>query len=253
MRGDDGEIRDNAMIVLAGAVIIGLLVLIGLIIANTSPDDGEAWLYDLYRGLIKNRTLWILVISLATGAVLTVPLVGLAVVVGLVWWIFLPDSSKQTGAMTRTVYMLYLVGLVVWPVAIVGIVLVYLDKPADGLALSHRRLHVRTFWIGLLYWASCFLVLIVLSLLDLFATALGLVAFVTPLGCLALVVMSAVLLLPMVWTQPPDMLSSPIGWQSIPFAVLLVWSLFWWTKRCVKGLRYLSRQQPYPDPETRLW
>jgi uncharacterized membrane protein len=35
-----------------------------------------------------------------------------------------------------------------------------------------------------------------------------------------------------------------VGW------IILLVAAIWWIVRCVKGMQYLGRQQPYPDPTT---
>ena len=67
-----------------GAVVIGLLALIGVIIAYVSRNDG--WANEHYRFQI--RTFWIGLLYAAVGAVSTVFLVGwLMLLATLVWWI----------------------------------------------------------------------------------------------------------------------------------------------------------------------
>ncbi len=44
----------------------------------------------------------------------------------------------------------------------------------------------------------------------------------------------------------------PLSYIGIGFAVL-VFLAVWVVVRCVKGLRFLDRREPYPDPATWLW
>lgn len=163
-------------------------------------------------------------------------------------------SASVSSGRTKAIYVLYLVGLVFWPVAIVGVVMAYLDSSADELALGHRRLQIRTFWIGILHWASGFVVLATSYSFNPLVVVVGfLVPFLTPVGCLMLVLLFAIVSLPIVWAGPSGGGFDPIAWLSMPLAALLIWGLIWWTKRCVRGLRYLSRQEPYPSPGIWLW
>ena len=163
-------------------------------------------------------------------------------------------SASAGGGRARAVYVLYLVGLVFWPVAIVGVVMAYLDSSADELAPGHRRLQIRTFWIGILHWASGFVVLATSYSFDPLVAIVGfLVPFLTPVGCLMLVLLFAIMSLLIVWEGTSGMLFDPIAWLWMPLAALLVWGLIWWTKRCVRGLHYLSQQQPYSNAGTWLW
>jgi|RifCSP16_1_1023843.scaffolds.fasta_scaffold121509_2 uncharacterized membrane protein len=58
-------------------------------------------------------------------------------------------TTEQTA---KTVYILYLVSLVVGVTAIVGVVMAYLNIGEAPEALkTHYRMQIRTFWIGLLY------------------------------------------------------------------------------------------------------
>ena len=69
-----------------GTIVIGLLALIGVIVAYVSRDGSRGWANDHYRFQI--RTFWIGLLYSAVGAVSTVFLVGwLMLLATLVWWI----------------------------------------------------------------------------------------------------------------------------------------------------------------------
>ena len=87
--GGGGESGGNAKIVYIvylGAVIIGLLAIIGVIVAYVSRDDSGGWVNDHYRFQI--RTFWIGLLYSAVGVVTTFIVVGwLVLLAALVWWI----------------------------------------------------------------------------------------------------------------------------------------------------------------------
>ena len=86
-------------------------------------------------------------------------------------------------------------------------------KKSDGLIATHCRVQIRTFWIYVLY-------MVVSSLV---------VGVLVPHQALA---------------SQAYMIAGQLAW--LPVVV-------WFVVRCVKGLRYLSRQEPYPNPGTWLW
>jgi uncharacterized membrane protein len=56
------------------------------------------------------------------------------------------------GAAANTVYILYLVGLIVPLMPIVGVIMAYVNRSdAPEWVQTHYRFQIRTFWIGLLY------------------------------------------------------------------------------------------------------
>lgn len=61
-------------------------------------------------------------------------------------------AGREPAKSANLVYILYLVGLLVPVVPIVGVVLAYMYRAqmTDWLA-SHNTFQIRTFWIGLLY------------------------------------------------------------------------------------------------------
>jgi len=87
--GGGGETGGNTKIVYIlylGAIVIGLLALIGVIVAYVSRNDSGGWVNDHYRFQI--RTFWIGLLYSAVGAVSTVFLVGWVMLgAALVWWI----------------------------------------------------------------------------------------------------------------------------------------------------------------------
>ena len=111
------------------------------------------------------------------------------------------NGASRGGGTAKIVYVLYLGGIVIGLLALVGVIVAYVNRDDDGAWVAdHYRFQIRTFWIGLLL------------------TAVGvLTSFFV------------------------------IGW-----AVLMI-ALVWWIVRCVKGLKYLSRAEPYPNVKTWVW
>ena len=111
------------------------------------------------------------------------------------------NETSKGGATAKIVYFLYLGGIVIGLLAIVGVVVAYVNRDdASSWVANHYRFQIRTFWIGLL------------------VTAVGVsTSFFV------------------------------IGW-----AVLAI-GLIWWIVRCVKGLKYVSRAEPYPTVTTWVW
>ena len=71
------------------------------------------------------------------------------------------DPQEATTA--NTVYILYLVGLLVPLTPIVGVIIAYVNRgEAAEWAQAHYRFQIRTFWIGLLYGVigavTCFII-----------------------------------------------------------------------------------------------
>ncbi|HWB51149.1 MAG TPA: hypothetical protein VG651_18705 [Stellaceae bacterium] len=63
--------------------------------------------------------------------------------------------DPHEAATANTVYILYLVGLVVPLTPVVGVIMAYVyDREAPDWVRSHYRFQIRTFWIGLLYGAA---------------------------------------------------------------------------------------------------
>jgi uncharacterized membrane protein len=61
-------------------------------------------------------------------------------------------SGKDPAKSTNLIYILYLVGLLVPVVPIIGVVLAYLyRKDMTGWLESHNTFQIRTFWIALLF------------------------------------------------------------------------------------------------------
>ena len=111
------------------------------------------------------------------------------------------NGASKGGGTAKIVYVLYLGGIVIGLLALVGVVMAYVNRDDGGAWVAdHYRFQIRTFWIGLL---------------------------LTVVGVLTTFVV--------------------IGWAVLPIA------LVWWIVRCVKGLKYASRAEPYPNVTTWVW
>jgi len=84
--GDAGGNAKIVYIVYLAAVVIGVLAIVGVVIAYVSRTGGGGWIDDHYRFQI--RTFWIGLLYMAVAAVSTVFLVGwLMMLAAAVWWI----------------------------------------------------------------------------------------------------------------------------------------------------------------------
>ncbi|MBT0587475.1 DUF4870 family protein [Alteromonas oceanisediminis] len=72
-------------------------------------------------------------------------------------------EPNDTTSTARVAYILYLLGLVTGVLGIIGVILAYINKDdAPDWLRSHYRFLIRTFWIGFLYLAISFLLMVVL-------------------------------------------------------------------------------------------
>ncbi len=111
------------------------------------------------------------------------------------------NGAAKAGGTAKIVYVLYLGGVIIGLLAVIGVIVAYVNRnDAGAWVADHYRFQIRTFWIGLL---------------------LGAVGVLT-----SFVV---------------------IGWAVLMIAVV------WWIVRCVKGLNYMSRSEPYPNVTTWVW
>lgn len=169
-------------------------------------------------------------------------------------------GEAEAAVKTGIVYALYLGGLVFGPLAVVGAAVAYLDRTAGERAPVHRRFQIRTAGIGMFQWAVGFVVLVLLIGFDSITSNPGLVLLLlSPVACLALLlwVQQYVWMVPVPVVRMAPAPSAPFehmpGLLLVLLTALLLWGLFWWTKRCLRGLRCLSRQEPHPNPATWLW
>ena len=121
---------------------------------------------------------------------------------------------EEDRTLPAVVYALYLVGLFNGLTVLIGLVIAYANRDAAGPATqSHYIFQIRTFWTAIAWW-------IVGGVLLFWGITLSFILIGVPLVVLA----GAIFCLTHVW-----------------FAV-----------RCIVGLVYLSRGEPYPRPRTWL-
>jgi uncharacterized membrane protein len=72
-------------------------------------------------------------------------------------------QESTTDGTAKTVYILYLVGIIIGITGIVGVVMAYINKSdAPDWLKTHYQFQIRTFWIGALYMCIGFLLAIVI-------------------------------------------------------------------------------------------
>jgi uncharacterized membrane protein len=65
-----------------------------------------------------------------------------------------PPPTAGSGGTVTIIYILYLIGLAVGLTALVGLIMAYINQDSGPeWTRSHYRLQIRTFWIGVLYFA----------------------------------------------------------------------------------------------------
>lgn len=109
------------------------------------------------------------------------------------------DTPVNTST-PKLIYILYLAGVVIPFVGIVGVIMAYVNKSdAPEWVQSHYQFQIRTFWISFLF---------------------------AIVGSILLVIL--------------------IGW------LILLFTVVWYVIRCVKGMKYLDKQQAHPNPTRRI-
>ena len=120
------------------------------------------------------------------------------------------DSYAEDKTMPAVCYALYLLAFCTGVTGIVGVIIAHLQQNTAGPVMrSHYTFLVRTFWIGLVWMVLAGMVLAV-------GIPLSFILIGIPLLILA----------------------------KLMFAV----GVIWYGVRCVVGLVYLSRGEPYPRP-----
>jgi uncharacterized membrane protein len=122
------------------------------------------------------------------------------------------DSEDRT--LPTVVYALYLLGLINGLTVFIGLIVAYANRDRAGPAMeSHYTFQIRTFWIAIAWW--------VIGLVLLFwGIPLSVILIGVPL------VIAGVLILAM--------------------------THIWFALRCILGLIYVSRGDPYPRPRSWL-
>jgi uncharacterized membrane protein len=74
-------------------------------------------------------------------------------------------STSQNTSNVKIIYILFLASIVVGVTGLIGVVMAYINKDGDsGVANSHYRFQIRTFWISLLYCVISMVLMPVLGL-----------------------------------------------------------------------------------------
>ena len=61
------------------------------------------------------------------------------------------ESSNKAGT-TKIIYLLYLVGIVIPILTLIGLIMAYINKEdSEEWLQSHYQYQIRTFWIGILF------------------------------------------------------------------------------------------------------
>ncbi|OUR64305.1 hypothetical protein A9Q79_07655 [Methylophaga sp. 42_25_T18] len=83
------------------------------------------------------------------------------------------ESSSKAGT-TKIIYILYLVGMVMPILTVIGLVMAYVNREStDDWLNSHFQFQIRTFWLGLLFsMISGLLTIIFIGYFFLLVTAL---------------------------------------------------------------------------------
>jgi uncharacterized membrane protein len=84
------------------------------------------------------------------------------------------SETASKASTTKIIYILYLVGMVLPLLTLIGLVIAYVNKEdSDDWLQSHYQYQIRTFWIGLLFSAvSGVLTTVIIGYFFLLATAL---------------------------------------------------------------------------------
>jgi uncharacterized membrane protein len=84
------------------------------------------------------------------------------------------SESSSKASTTKIIYILYLVGLVMPLLTIIGLVMAYINiEDSEEWLQTHYRFQIRTFWLGLLFSAvSSLLTVIFIGYFLLIVTAI---------------------------------------------------------------------------------
>lgn len=123
-------------------------------------------------------------------------------------------GAAEDRTMPTVVYVLYLLALATGFTALIGVVIAYAQQGSAGArSRTHYSFLIRTFWLGLVWMIACGLLLGV-------AIPLSFILIGIPLLILA----------------------------KFMFGLGVVW----YALRCIVGVIYLARDEPYPRPEALL-
>ena len=74
-------------------------------------------------------------------------------------------STSQDTSSAKLIYILFLASIIVGITGLIGLIMAYINKNGDtGVANSHYRYQIRTFWISLLYFVISMVLIPVVGL-----------------------------------------------------------------------------------------
>ena len=121
--------------------------------------------------------------------------------------------AQDDRTLPTVVYALYLLGLINGLTVLIGLVLAYANRDRAGLAMqSHYIFQIRSFWLAIAWWLIGFV-------LILWGIPLSLILIGVPL--------------------------------LVAGGLIVAMTHIWFAVRCILGLIYVSRGEPYPRP--RAW
>ena len=123
-------------------------------------------------------------------------------------------NVQEDRTLPTVVYALYLLGLINGLTVLIGLVIAYANRDRAGPAMqSHYVFQIRTFWIAIAWW-------IIAGVLFLWGIPLSLILVGVPL--------------------------------LMAGGLILAMTHIWFALRCILGLIYVSRGEPYPRPRSWL-
>ena len=161
------------------------------------------------------------------------------------------STEEQTGStgMVFAVYILYLVGIVVWLTDFIAVVLAYVGRgAAQDWLKSHYAFQIRTFWIGLLVVVICLL----LTYLDVVAHHL----YFAFSGSIPLEIVYSDSTIYFLYSAVSGFLSAMASSELvflITSLVVYVSFIIWLIVRCARGMMYLSKGKEHPNPKSWLF
>ena len=123
-------------------------------------------------------------------------------------------DAQEDQTLPTVVYALYLLGLVNGLTVLIGLIIAYANRDRAGPVMeSHYTFQIRTFWIAIAWW-------VIAAILFLWGIPLSLIIVGVPL--------------------------------LVAGGLIVAMTHIWFALRCILGLVYVSRGEPYPRPRSWL-
>ena len=123
-------------------------------------------------------------------------------------------DAQEDQTLPTVVYALYLLGLVNGLTVLIGLIIAYANRDRAGPVMeSHYTFQIRTFWIAIAWW-------VIAAILFLWGIPLSLIIIGVPL--------------------------------LVAGGLIVAMTHIWFALRCILGLVYVSRGEPYPRPRSWL-